>query len=374
MIYFIRSADTAFDSRLQRYRHALENRGFDARTIYWDRQPRSGSERSPPDELRFSRIAQHGRRYGNLVRILAWNLFILATLVRRRSQVAAVHAVDLDTALPALVFCRWFGKPLIFDIYDKYTDSRNVTGLPRRLLELLERRVLRGASAVILADPARRRQHGAIDPGKLLIVENVPERDRGAVRPTAAKPDQILKIGYLGNLEKCHRGLEHVVRLARELPFVTLEIAGTGALETFVSAEAENSGGRIRYHGARSHADGLALMAECDLILGLYYSSVPNHRFAAPNKYFEHLMLGRPLLTSQGTPPGQKVEQLRTGWAIADGEQALRDALVEIQAQPQERVARGKAARKLWDEHYASYADRVIGEAYVDRLTKLASR
>lgn len=45
-----------------------------------------------------------------------------------------MHAVDLDSAVASWMFCAIARKRLVFDIYDKYTAVRNISGVVGRIL------------------------------------------------------------------------------------------------------------------------------------------------------------------------------------------------------------------------------------------------
>lgn len=370
MIYFLRSADIAINSRLQRYQNALDERNVPYKAIYWDRNiaPRApGSDR----EIPYTNAAAFGRRFALASKFLAFNRFVFAELWRRRREVNVVHAVDFDTAMPAMLFSILGRKPLVYDLYDSFVDSRMITGPLRWTINLLEKFVIARASLVIIADPIRTAQHPHIADKKLLVIENVP-MEKTEYKRTSPGSKEKLKLGYLGTLEPYHRGLEDVLSVLGKLPFVEFHVGGAGSLEPMVR-QSQEQGANLVFHGAMDHRDGMQLMANCDIMLGLYYDSVPNHRWAAPNKYFEHLMLGIPLLTSIHTPPGAKVSSNETGWAVPDGAAPIGEALIAAFENPVERKKRGTNARNIWEKLYANYHDEAIGTNYVERVRGLTA-
>lgn len=364
MILFLRTSDTGIDSRLRRYVAALQQRGLPAATLFWDR---SGSAIGLPNvrEFRFHSAGYLHRPSFTAAFLILFALFAIWKLWCHRREIALVHAIDLDTAVPALVANRLWGVPFVFDVYDHYADSRGLSGRAARFANWIEHCAMARAAKVILADQARVKQHGLTDLAKLLVVENVPMVE--ALPSAPIRSDGPLRIGYLGTLEARFRGIEDVLKVVEESPDLELDIAGTGVLEDLVRASAAGCS-RIRYHGPLPHDAGLRLMADCDVILGLYYSDVANHRFAAPNKYYEHLLLGRALLTSRGTPPGDKVETEGTGWAVEDGPRSIQAAL-EVATRERSLVRQaGSKAAALWQARFAGYFQRAICGDYVDAV------
>ncbi len=371
MILFLRSSDIGIDSRLRRYCRALRCAGLSHAALIWDRNGKALGDGKTP-EIRYSVIQTKGGRAVIGRHLLGLNLFALRTMIKRRKYISLVHAVDLDTALAAYLFNLISGTPYVYDVYDHYPDSRGIVGWLRKVMNWLENCVIARASRVILADAARTAQHGPIPPERLMIVQNVP--DFAPLPPSrkgeAAVVNLHLKIGYLGTLEPKFRGLEDVLAVVKANPGLELHIAGAGALEPAV-AEAAARSKRVIFYGALAHGDGMEMLARCDVVLGLYYANVPNHKFAAPNKYFEHLLLGKPMLTSVNTPPGAKVLRDNTGWVVADNAEAIAEALTEMQCNPARLRKCGEAASRLWHKHYASYFEQTIVGDYVDTVRLL---
>jgi glycosyltransferase involved in cell wall biosynthesis len=367
LLIFLRSSDIGIDAKLRRYARALRKAGLSHMALYWDRNASVIGD----DEIRSIRYLTRGGNGGKLatgLRLLGLNHFMLKTLWRRRKMISLVHAVDFDTAVIAWLFNRLTGTPFIYDIYDHYPDSRGIKGWLRWPFDWLERRVIAAASLVILADEFRVAQHGPIAPAKLMVIENVPDVEAPA-QGRAAEPDQPLRIGYLGTLEPRFRGLEDLYSAIQGLGDVELHIAGAGALEPQVKQWAAASPA-VHYHGPVAHERGLQLLAGCDIIVGFYYLAVPNHLFAAPNKYFEHLLLGKPLLTSLGTPPGRKVVAHDSGWAVDDNAAAIGAALSEALAKPELLQLKGANAARIWAENYADYSARMVDGSYVEAVKR----
>lgn len=373
MFLFLRSSEIAIDTRLQRYSRALAAEGIAHGAVYWKR----GAEpelNSPMLPIPFDAPLAYRSRKKTALRLLALNVFAIHEIWKRRHEVTLIHAVDLDTAIAAWVAGKLTDIPYVYDVYDHYQDSRGITGWARKLAGGFDRLIMRDAAHVILADQCRIGQHDGVPERRHSIIENVPDfrssrfRHRRGAIPTAGVP---LHLGYLGTLEAGCRGIEDLLAVVCSMPGIELDIAGSGALENHVR-EAAKACPRIRFHGTMPHAKGLAMLESCHVVVGLYYSCNPNHAYASPNKYYEHLLLGRPMLTSNGTPPGNKVTRYETGWAVRDGREAIRAALLEMLAEPEKLEKRGNAAARLWDGRYASYATQSIQKHYVALARNLA--
>jgi uncharacterized protein (UPF0548 family) len=365
MIFFIRSYIADFDARMGKYFAALAEAGVGFCFVGWNKDGRQVQDR--PGFHYFSRRARLGGGWRNAVALLQWNVYVFCRLVQERRKVSVVHAVDLDAGFAGWLFCLLFRRPLVLDLYDKYTAVRSIGGVAGSALDLLEKAIANSAALTIIASADRYPQHGlkSGDP-KVLVLENVPSAAIEPVSPWQAK--QPWNVGYFGVLESHHRGLEDLLAACAGRDDVQLHVAGYGSLAQQFSAAAQTCA-NIHYYGAMESEAGLGLMAGMDVIVGLYYLSVPNHRYASPNKYYEHLMLGRPLLTTAGTPPGTRVEHDVSGWAVAEGKAPLVQWLEGLD--PDAVMKRGARAAQVWNERYASYYRSHYCGEYVARISKL---
>lgn len=315
MIFFARSYVADFDARLGKYFDALTAAGLSYHFIGWNKD---GSVRAQDDRhTLFSIRARLGGGWRNALALVRWNVFLFCQLWRARKNLRIVHAVDLDSAVASWMFCAIARKRLVFDIYDKYTAVRNISGVVGRILDSLETRIAKSADLTLIVSEERYVQHGLpAGQANVLVLENVPNACAHG-RPMR-KLSSPWMIGYFGVLEPRNRGLEDLLEVCAGRSDVELHVAGYGGLENMFAASGTEFS-NIHFYGAMSSSAGLTLMASMDVVVGMYYLSVPNHLYASPNKYYEHLMLGRGMLTTVGTPPGAKVMDLDTGWAISEG-------------------------------------------------------
>lgn len=365
-VVFVRAFLPHLDARMGKYARALSQSGCDVRFIGWSR----GQARSDGDHrtFLFERPAALGGRWRNVFALLAWNFFIFRTLMHLRKEISVVHAVDLESAIPAYIFCRVFGKSIVFDIYDHYAETRNIKGIPGRTLSAIERKLAQHADLTILADEVRLKQHALKPAENLMIIENVPDLS-GISNELVIEENKPIRIGYFGVLEKYHRGLENLLEAFSGSEKIELHFAGYGPLEEEI-LEKSRSFSNVKFYGALSHEQGMVKLSEMHCVVGFYYLAVPNHRFASPNKYYEHLLLGRPLLTTIGTPPGNKVIVENTGWALNEGVNPL--VLWAEELDIKDFLSKGVNARKLWEKSYKNYAKETIGGEYFSRMKKIA--
>ncbi len=385
-LLYLRSQYAFTDGRLMRYLSFMRQRHLPYKVFCWDRSSKSKTDLANDPRIEFYGVAaQTGGRYANAFKLIAWNVAIFRYCVKHRGQIKKIHCADFDSVLPCFLFARLWSVPLIFDSYDRYSDSRLIKKPVKLLVDWLESYILQQASTAILPAQGRIEQYKLKETSNLLIIENVPlftakQPATSAVQNKKlelvfqkmrnSSSDYRAVLSYVGILEPVSRGLEHLLASVAKTPDILLVVAGDGPLRTMVEDAAEKSE-NIHYVGAVDYQLAESLMASSDLHIGLYYLNNPNHRYAAPNKYYEHLYFGKPLLTSKNTPPGRLVEQHATGFTVADGEVDLLRFLENLS--PDELSQAGQRARNYWIKNYENYNSEIFSKAYASAVSGLTT-
>lgn len=208
----------------------------------------------------------------------------------------ALHVVNFDTAKPAFKAARKFGKKTVYDIFDYYADSYNAPGIVKSCIRNLENNYISKADMTIICSEERKHQISGSAPKKLIVVENTPEniavRDDFELDPKS-DPDKP-KVVYAGMLV-FDRFLKETAKVMMQRNDIEWHVAGYGVLRPFIeecAAEHDN----IFYYGPLPYDDILALEKKCDIMTALQNPSVPNNRYSAPNKFYEALFLGKPVI------------------------------------------------------------------------------
>jgi len=333
------------EPRLEREARALAKAGYEVHVILWDRELAYAAEEDRGG-IAIHRV--HLRAPYNRP-ALAWKLpgwWRRAFRILRSLRPAVVHAADYDTIPPALRARDGWGAKLVFDIWDFYADM--LTGrVPRFLRRSLARReadAIRVADLVILPDLARQSRLRA-KPRRVIEVMNVPED-----RPLTPKPHDRFVLFYGGNLSK-DRGLLDLVRVCEATGAVLL-VAGQGPDEAELLPLIETSP-QASFLGVLSHEEVLHQTADADAIPALYDPAVPNNRLAAPNKVYEALMLGKPVIASEGTGIAEFVRSERVGLVVPYGDTArLQEALEKLILSPQLCSEMGARGRRVYEARF----------------------
>ena len=232
------------------------------------------------------------------------------TVVAEAPAIDVWHAHDF-AGLVAVAGSIGDGPALVYDVHDLFVETGTGSRLPgvlRRLIRRYERRLIRRASLVVavnqpLADIVRERSA----PRSMIVVHNCPPRwtppepRPDLIRAAARIPQDAPVILYHGLLS-ANRGLDRLTEAMLEpgLEHAHLAVMGYGELARSLSELAADPryGGRLHVLDAVPPADLLPWVASADVgSLAMPRASL-NLFISTPNKLFECLAAGTPVVVS----------------------------------------------------------------------------
>ena len=243
------------------------------------------------------------------IRWTAW-----ATLAARAAGSAQIlHAHDLSGALPALATLRTNpGAVLLYDSHEVFLESgrwaKSPTFIRRILADRFEQPALRRAAALIAVNPqvieelAKRYEI----PARQVVTYNCPPawnpEPRGTeLRAAIGVGADAQVILYHGGFS-AHRGLEELLQAKRDprLASAHLVFLGYGPLEATLRAAAADPayGGRVHVLKAVSPEVLDRWVSGADVGMCTVLPSTLNHRISTPNKLFESIGAGVPVVGS----------------------------------------------------------------------------
>lgn len=364
MIILTRSNGIYSSPRIEKYIDYYEQRNIDYLVVGWDRVN---------DNLKRKKTIYYRKKSGyNVGGIKAamdrfkWMYFLLKIYYTYRKNLTAIHAFDLDTTFPSCLFKTLFKKnvTVIFDVCDWF--SANLYNQNKFILwsfKRMERFSIKHSDEVIICEPERIEQI----PYKLnrpeLIVPNIPSFTDMSFLHYDDKyqfNNQNVTFAYVGGFSK-FRMLDELLNIA-EKGKINLLIAGYGSPDIEMRCNEASSLSNIRYFGKVDYKDGLNIMYNSDLVYAMYSKSNPNNYYAAPNKYYETMMIGKPILSTQNISLGNKIIENNIGYVIHESEKDLLNFVLNIDRE--DMSEKGKNAYALWEEKFMVYTSNFFNNKY----------
>lgn len=355
-ILILRSNPISPDPRVEKIARSLVKNGYQVRALGWDRTgklPKSESR----DKFSIFRLrikAKFGNGLMNLPALLAWQIGLMVWLLKNRKYYKIIHACDFDTVLPAMVMKIFWKKIVIYDIFDFYADHLRKT--PRFLKELIRKMdfwAISKTDGVILVDDSRRAQIKGSHPKRCVSVYNSPEDFKFPVsdEQTPAMKSS-LRIAYIGLLQ-IERGIFELIEVLRDHPNWHLDLAGFGGDERII-VQSTTGMKNIHWHGRIAYERALKLSHAADVLIATYDPTIPNHRYSSPNKIFEAMMLGKPIIVAKNTNMDLIIEKEKCGLIIEYGsKEQLENALSILDQDIPLRSKYGDNARRAYDDIYS---------------------
>ncbi len=369
-ILFCRSNPIDPDPRVEKEARALISAGYQVQAIGWDRSADLPLVEEK-DGIKIQRLAikaKFGNGLGNLPALLAWQIGLMIWLLKKNKTYEIIHACDFDTILPALIAKFLFKKKVIYDIFDFYAAHlRRTPEWIKNLIRKVDYWAISKANAVILVDDARYEQIKGSAPKKIITIYNAPE-DLPNIKllnqkdPSASRKFHVAYIGLL----QVERGLFEILEVFKVHPQWTLDMAGFGGDEKEISARCASMP-NVNFLGRIPYESALQLSISADALFATYDPSIPNHRYSSPNKVFEAMMLGKPIIVCKDTNMDIMIQEADCGIVIPYGNVlALEKALQTLAENPTVR-------KKLGDNGRIIYETKYSWEIMKKRLLKLYS-
>ena len=158
-----------------------------------------------------------------------------------------------------------------------------------------------------------------------------------------------------------NRFLPELLELTKSENF-NLLIAGYGNKAIEGKCEEVKDRDNVKYFGRLSMKEGLEMEANADIISTIYCKTTPNHVFAAPNKFYEALSLGKAILTNKGIIVEDKVKKNNIGFAIEETPESFKEWLNKVTKEDVECC--GQNAQQLWETTYKNYIANFFDDTY----------
>jgi glycosyltransferase involved in cell wall biosynthesis len=338
-----------------------EEERIDKQRLIWRVRPRIGGQASSLPV--------------KIARYIEWQFRIFARF--RASNIKVINCHSLPVLPIGALLKTYCHAKLVYDTHEVESKTDSAAGMKRLLYEAVEKILIRTVDAVItVSESIAEWYRTSYRLQNIYTVRNIPYR-----RNEDLPSDSVLKAKFgIGDGEMLFifqgglvpgRGIEMLLDIFARLDCKKhVVFMGFGALADKIQHRAQ-SHPNIHFHDAVSPQDVLRFTSGADVGLCLQENVSLNHYLTIPNKFFEYIASGVPVITSDFPEMSRIIDDAGCGWKV----QVDRDACFSLinNLSPQDISIRRDKANKYrqvigWQEE-----EKVLLKAYRDLGLSAAS-
>jgi glycosyltransferase involved in cell wall biosynthesis len=339
-----------FESRMLKVIGSLERVGaFDEFLVFALWEPGLAAEEKFSERGTVCRIRNRffRSRSGAINKVLCFAEFMWRVYWRlRKTSVACVNAHSLQVLPVAVAIKRKKKCHFVYEPHELETGTDGCTGIVRRVSRWIEGTCIRHADAVICVSDSIA-EHYRADYGltEVTVVRNVPVRkpvqslDRGKLRREVGLSEDDIIYLYQGILGP-NRNIELLLEVFRDPPPGRhLVLLGFGPLSDLVKEQAVRYPNIHFVPGVPPH-QLLSYSSGADVGIFVLEDNCLNYHCCLPNKIWEFLTVGVPVLMTDIPELRRVIEHHTCGWVIEPKLEEVRRAIRELERSDIERCRR----------------------------------
>ena len=342
-IIFSVTNDLATDNRVNRSCIVAQSLGFEV-LLVGRKLPKSQDVTRSYAIKRFRLIFKTGVLF-----YAAFQLRLFFYLLFKRVDI--LYSNDLDTLLPNYLISKLKRTPLIYDSHELFTEVPELEHSPfkKGIWAFVEKRIIPKLKHCITVNESLaaifEKKYGVV----FHVIRNVPERI------TIPKMDALLiekipsnsfKVIIQGSGLNVDRGIEEAVLAMKELEGVTLMLVGDGDVMPIVKdlIQTHHLDEKVKIYGRRPYLEMMQFTVHADLGLTLDKPLSKNYEFSLPNKVFDYMHAGTPILASKLVEIERVINTHHIGSILAEvSPEAIAFSINELKNHPDVLAAQKEA-------------------------------
>ncbi|XOF34030.1 MAG: glycosyltransferase family 4 protein [Candidatus Electrothrix sp. YB6] len=348
-VFHLTSVHPVFDTRIfHKQCVSLAEAGYDVTLLA------SGCEEQYLNGVKIRSVLKEKNRVARMLKT-PWNLY--RKIVKSNAEICHFHDPEL---IPVGVLLRLHGKKVIYDVHEDYPGSildkfwlpfllRKPASLITACVEWIGSRFFFTGIIVVTSTIAKR-----FPVQKTILVQNLPKLQELLPPQNKEYKKRIAQLAYIGGLAEI-RSIIEIMQAMSTLSHneCRLILAGRFSnIETEKKCRQHNGWEKVEYKGWVSRRDVASLLSDVRAGLVLFHP-LPNHVAAQPNKLFEYMSAGIPVIASD-FPLWRKIIDGAQCGLLVDPLQpkSIAEAIDWLLDHPEEAEQMGKNGRKAVVERY----------------------
>lgn len=251
----------------------------------------------------------------------------------KEARPTIIHCHSLAALPAAVAAAKQTGSRIIYDCHELETERNGLTGLAQKIDRVIESKLIRKCDAVITVNDSIAKWYATrYQMAPPVVVRNVPEPLAPSARSSELlrdrfqiPPDHLIFI-YLGAFFTGRR-IEQLLSVFKQTSADRhLVLMGYGPLQPAIEAAALQHP-NIHLMPAVPHDEVLQYTAGADVGISGGENVCLSYYYSLPNKLFEYLLAGLPVLVNDWPEMVSLVERYGCGWIVSDDEKSWKHTI-----------------------------------------------
>jgi len=281
---------------------------------------------------------------------------------------------DLDTLLPNYLSAKIKGKPLVYDSHEYFTEVPELVNRPavQKIWKSIEKRIFPQLTDVFTVNQSIadlfEKEYGV----KVNVVRNIPFKKsvgKTKTRKELGLPDDKFIMILQGSGINMHRGSEQMVEAMKYIDGALLLFVGGGDVIDTLKKMANHPDikEKVIFKPRQPYNSLMQYTANADLGLTLDKDTNLNYRFSLPNKIFDYIQAGIPVLASNLPEIRKVIETYNIGDFIPSHKPA------EI-AEKVKKLMNNKPQLEKWKRNITFAAENLTWEKESETIKQVYSK
>ncbi|MBN4072121.1 glycosyltransferase family 4 protein [Flavobacteriales bacterium AH-315-E23] len=309
------------DNRVLKECITLQNNGYDVTVLAYHEPGLAEHEEVMGIKVHRIRLSSKSWSKNRILQVFKFIEF-LYRVIKTHKHHDVYHCNDLNALPIGYIIKRFYntGAKIVYDAHEYETERNGYSGLDKAVSRFLEKRLIRKADVLITVSDGiaqeYQRLYGRL-PNLVMncpMTQDIPSSD--ILRQELGIAEEAKIFIYQGVIAK-GRGVEGILDAFKQIddPNLIIVFMGFGVLEAKVK-DAAKEYSNIYHRDPVSMSELLKYTASADFGLSLIENICLSYYYSLPNKFFEYVMAGLPVIATNLPEMARIVHEEKIGHTV----------------------------------------------------------